>query len=134
MKYFFEINFKFAHCFDVHNVKQIKIQILLQTCVSYSELPFDISTMIYADTPTARTVAPRNISLHGIYIRHGNSEISALLRINLYRLICLRHLTRSRAIQNRIFFLRKKPIFLHERKTCSELPSNLSTMIFSIHF
>ena len=37
----------------------------------------------------------------------GNSEISAHIRINLYYLICLRHLIRPRAVTHEIFFLQK---------------------------
>ena len=62
-----------------------------------------------------------------VLILDGNSEIGAHVRINnLYNLICLRQLIRSRAVTNRIFFS-KRPIFLHVCVTCSELPSNMRT-------
>ena len=42
----------------------------------------------------------------------GNSEIGAHVRTNICYLICQRHLIRSRAVTNRIFFSSKRPIFL----------------------
>ena len=44
---------------------------------------------------------------HGTYIIDGNKEIGMNIRSNLCYLICLRHLIRSRAVTNRIFFLQK---------------------------
>ena len=41
-----------------------------------------------------------------------NLIIGAQGRINICYLICLRHLIRSRAVTNRIFFIRKRPILL----------------------
>ena len=58
----------------------------------------------------------------------GNSEIGAHARSNLCYLNCLRHLIRLRAIKNLIFFLQERPIFLDTCATCSELPSNISTI------
>ena len=45
------------------------------------------------------------------------------VRINLCSLICLRHLNRSGVVT-----YRKGLFFLHACPTCSELPSNISTM------
>ena len=42
----------------------------------------------------------------------------------------LRHLIRSRAVTNRLFFIRKKPIFFHACTPYYELPSNISTMMY----
>ena len=42
-----------------------------------------------------------------VLILGGNSEISAHVKKKLCNLICLRHLIRSKAITNHIFFLRK---------------------------
>ena len=53
-----------------------------------------------------------------VLISDVNSEIGAHLRSNLCYLICLRDLIRSRAVS----------YFLHASPTCSELPSNMSTM------
>ena len=58
-------------------------------------------------------------------ILDGNSEIGAHLRSNLCKLICLTHLIKSRAVTNRNY-LRSCVL------TCSELPSNLSTMVYHI--
>ena len=63
----------------------------------------------------------------------GNSEIGAQVRSNLYYLICLRRLNSSGQSQIGFFSL-KRPIFLHACTTCSELPSNISTMIFFCFF
>ena len=48
---------------------------------------------------------------------------------NLLYLIWARHLIRSRAVTNRIFFLQKIPSFLYACATCSVLPSKISTKI-----
>ena len=64
---------------------------------------------------------------HGIPILDGNSEKGAHVRSILCTLICLRHLIRSRAVTDP-FFSPKRPNFLHVCTTCSELPSNISTM------
>ena len=44
-------------------------------------------------------------------ILDGNPEISVHMRSNLCYLICLRHLIRSRAVTNRIFFFSEKSYF-----------------------
>ena len=62
------------------------------------------------------------------HIWDGNSEISANLRSNLGYLICYRHLPRSRAVTNLIFFLQKRPVFLHMCATCFKLPSNMDNI------
>ena len=54
-----------------------------------------------------------------LLILNGNSENGAQVRNNLCYLIRLRHLIRAR----------EKTIFLHACARCSELPSNISTMI-----
>ena len=51
----------------------------------------------------------------------GNSTIGSHLMSNLCYLICLWHLTISRVVT--------KPFFLHACSMCSELPSNISTMV-----
>ena len=60
-----------------------------------------------------------------VLILDGNFELAAHVRSNLCYLICLRHLIRSKAVKNRIVFLRKK---LHAYE-CTEVPSNISTML-----
>ena len=57
-----------------------------------------------------------------VVVIDGNLEIGSHERKNLCYLICLRSLIRSRAGTNRIFFL-------HACATCSELPSNIDTML-----
>ena len=59
---------------------------------------------------------------YGTYILDDNSEIGAYVRSNLCYLICLRHLIRSRAVKNQVFPL-------HARKTCSEIPSEISAKV-----
>ena len=62
-----------------------------------------------------------------VLILDGNSEIGAHVWSDLgylIRLICLMHIK-----QSKIFFLQIRPIFRHACAICSELPSNLSTMI-----
>ena len=60
-----------------------------------------------------------------VFILNGNQEIDNMyLRTNLCYLIYLRHLTRSRAVTNYIFF-QNSPIFFNACATCSELPSNM---------
>ena len=56
-----------------------------------------------------------------VLILDGNSEIDVHLRSNLCYLICLMHLIRARALNNRIFF--------SEKTLYSELPSNISTTV-----
>ena len=56
-----------------------------------------------------------------VLISDGNSEIGSHVWSNHCYLLCLRH-----SIQ--IFFLRKYVFFLHACATCSELPSNISTV------
>ena len=64
-----------------------------------------------------------------VVILDGNSEIGSNVIRNLHYLICLRQLIRSQAeSQNNSFFHHKRQVFLHSSATCSELPSNLSTM------
>ena len=46
-----------------------------------------------------------------VLILNFNSVIGAHVRSNLYHFICLRHLIRSRAVTNRIFFSPKRPFF-----------------------
>ena len=62
-----------------------------------------------------------------VIILDGNSEIGVHFTKNHWYLICLRHL-----ITNRILFTMKRPIFFHVCTTCSELPSNISTMILQL--
>ena len=62
--------------------------------------------------------------LHGP-ILDGISEIGAHVRSNICYSICLRHLIRSKAATNRIFFKSEKTYF------SSELPSDISFMVFS---
>ena len=52
----------------------------------------------------------------------------AHVRSNLSYLICFRHLIRSKAVTNMIFFSPKRPIFFHACATCFELPSHIRTM------
>ena len=61
-------------------------------------------------------------------ILDGKSEIGAHVRSNLYYLINFRHLSKSRAVTNRIISFYKNTAFLHAGAACSELPSNISTM------
>ena len=63
-----------------------------------------------------------------VRIVDGNSEINAHVGNNFCYLICLRHLIRSNSFTNRAFFS-KKTIFLHPCATCSELSSNISSMV-----
>ena len=59
----------------------------------------------------------------------GDSEIDgANVGGNLYYSICLRHLIRSRAVTNRIFFYPKRTILMHVCGKSSELPFSESTM------
>ena len=55
--------------------------------------------------------AVRSLDLNMVIILYGNSEIDTRVRGNIYYLICLRHLIRSRPVTNRIFFLRKDLFF-----------------------
>ena len=50
--------------------------------------------------------------------------IMVLLLDNLCYMICIRHLITSRAVTDR-----KRHIFLHACATCSELPSNIITIL-----
>ena len=63
-----------------------------------------------------------------VLISDGNSEIGAHVGSNLCYLFCLRHSVRSRAGTNRILNP-KMPIFLLACATCSELPSNISSIM-----
>ena len=66
-----------------------------------------------------------------IIILYGNSLRGAHVRWNLYYSTWLRHLIRPKAVPTRIF-LSEKTYFLHACATCSELPSYISIMPFSI--
>ena len=63
-----------------------------------------------------------------VLILDGNSEIGLHVILSQCYLICLRHLIGLKAATNRIFFPLKRPIFLPACATCSELPSNISTL------
>ena len=63
----------------------------------------------------------------------GNSEIGAHVRNNVCYYLCLWHLIKSRAVTNRFFFAPKRHIFPHASATCSELPSNISTLVLTVH-
>ena len=52
-------------------------------------------------------IADHACNYHMVLVLDGNSEISAHVWSNLCYLTCSRHLVRSRAVTNRIFFLRK---------------------------
>ena len=62
-----------------------------------------------------------------VLILDGNSEISTHALSDLGYLICLWHLFRSRALTNQNFYV-------HTYVTCSELPSNLNTMLEIVLF
>ena len=54
---------------------------------------------------------------------------------NIFYLIWLRYLIKSRAVINRIFFSSlNKPIFLHACATCSKLQSEIWTMMYYVIF
>ena len=55
-----------------------------------------------------------------LLILDGNS-VKEHVRSNLYCLICLRHLIRSRAVKNKIFFFSEWPVFFDACATCIEL-------------
>ena len=63
-----------------------------------------------------------------VLILDGNVEIGAHVSSNFCNLICLRHFSRSKAVTNCFFFLRKDLDF----SSCVriELPSNVITMLF----
>ena len=61
-----------------------------------------------------------------VLILDGTTEIGAHKTGNLCHMICLRHLIRWRVVTNRIFC---SDFFLHTCATCSELSSNISTMV-----
>ena len=63
-----------------------------------------------------------------ILLLDSNSEIGAHVWSEIGNLICLRYLSRSKAVVNLKCTLRNT-CFLHTCATCSELPSNLSAMI-----
>ena len=68
-------------------------------------------------------------------ILDGNLETVADVKSNLCYLICLRHLIGSSAVLNRgFFFSEKKTIFLHACATCSEIPSNIVTIVVQFFF
>ena len=71
-----------------------------------------------------------------VLISVGNLEISAQVlkflgagKEQSLFFICLWHLI---AVTNKICILRKRFIFLHAGATCSELPSNISTLVLSL--
>ena len=59
-----------------------------------------------------------------VLILDGTSEVGAPVRSNLCYFICLRHLIKSRAVTNQIFFS-SKTFFLHACAKRSKLPSNI---------
>ena len=63
-----------------------------------------------------------------ILLCDGKSEIGGHGWSDLGCMICARHLFNSREVTKRFFFSLKRPISLHIHATCSELPSNISTM------
>ena len=63
-----------------------------------------------------------------VFILHGSSEIGAQVRSSFCYLICSRHLIRPRAVINPYFFSSNRSIFLQACATCSEIPSEISTM------
>ena len=57
-----------------------------------------------------------------------DSKIGAHVRINIFHLICVRHLIRSRAVTNQIYFSEKTYFPSRVRMAvCNELPANIST-------
>ena len=60
--------------------------------------------------------------VHGTYILDGNSEMGPHVRRNICYVISLGR------EQSQIEIAPERPIFLHACATCSELPSNISTM------
>ena len=62
-----------------------------------------------------------------------DSEIGAHVSSNLCYFICSRHLIRSYAVTDRIFFSPKGPIFLYSCGTCSERQSNINTKIMFLN-
>ena len=67
-----------------------------------------------------------------ILILDGNLEIGAHARNNLCYLIFLTHLIRSQAVKNRIIFAPKGSISLYACAKCSELPSNMNSMVNTV--
>ena len=63
-----------------------------------------------------------------LWVSIGNSEIGEHSRSNLCYSICLRRLSTSRTITSRIF-TSENAYFLVACATCSELPSNIGTML-----
>ena len=59
-------------------------------------------------------------------ILESNSDIGAHISSNLCYLIWLRHSIKSMAVTNRMCF--SENAYFHSSATCSELPSNISTM------
>ena len=66
-----------------------------------------------------------------VHISDGNSSMGGHVKSNYYYLICLKHLIWSRTVTNPVLF-KEIPIFLYVYATCSELPSNMSTMPFTL--
>ena len=64
-----------------------------------------------------------------VLIFYGNSENCEQVCCEACYLNCLRHSTRLRAVTNLIFCNPKRLIFFHLCATCSELPSDISTMV-----
>ena len=75
-------------------------------CAPNSKLPFNIDIMYQGM----------------VIILVGNSELGAPVMSKLFYLICLRHLIRYRAVNNRIFS--SKDLFRHTYAPNSKLPSN----------
>ena len=67
-----------------------------------------------------------------VLLLDGNSEIGVHLISNLCYLISLGHLLWSKEITNWIFFSSKRPILLLACNPCSELLSNIDTMISTL--
>ena len=65
-----------------------------------------------------------------IIIFESNPEIGAHVRSKLCYLIGSRHLLRSRAVTNQIFFSLKRTNFLHACAAFYKLPSNIITIVY----
>ena len=65
----------------------------------------------------------------------GNSDITRCARKEPYLVfdLFIYHLLRSTAVTNRIFFYPKRHMFLDAGATCSELPSNMGSMLDSMN-
>ena len=76
---------------------------------------------------TVKEMIPTNLMVIMVFILDGNTKIGANVRRN-FLLICLRHLIRTRAVK-----YQKRLTFLHACEIFSELPSNVSTMVYVEH-